>query len=279
MVPVSKVPLFNFCCIKFAFSAQTPITALMARKKLAVSADAQLNSREMCCLLWAVRALPFNLIDDPLFKTQFGSSTLEGNWPSFALQFLFRSVLTALAWLMKWRNWLPKWMTWCFPKLAPVLWLWGLTAGPTHATGLNVCNKFCPTLLPSQKNGQRGHDPQRWSTFSAKCGGFKQFRGAIFSTVKVCEGWTGGEGRNCVCCCRRQRIRGAKCTQQVPEESFYFSWYYPFFRLEQDDSSCFAIRVLVLQLVLRLAMPWPAVHSTVSGVVVRKNPKVSDYFD
>ena len=31
-----------------------------------------LSSRELCCAIWAMNALPYRLIQDPYFKTQFG---------------------------------------------------------------------------------------------------------------------------------------------------------------------------------------------------------------
>ena len=43
----------------------------MVRKRLADEASSVLSSKEMCCVIWATHALPYHLIEDPLFKSQF----------------------------------------------------------------------------------------------------------------------------------------------------------------------------------------------------------------
>ena len=51
---------------------QKPITAFTARTMVAQSAGQKLSARENCCVLWALNALPYQLIQDPLFRAQFG---------------------------------------------------------------------------------------------------------------------------------------------------------------------------------------------------------------
>ena len=70
---VTLIP-FGLFTYLFFYVASTPITALFARKAVAAAASAQLSPRENICVLWAVRALPYDLIDDPLFRIMAGFS-------------------------------------------------------------------------------------------------------------------------------------------------------------------------------------------------------------
>ena len=47
---------------------------MFARKRLADDVKNELNPRELCCVLWAMKGLSYDLIDDPLFRAIFGTS-------------------------------------------------------------------------------------------------------------------------------------------------------------------------------------------------------------
>ena len=51
---------------------------MMVKRSIAESAKTQLTAKEICCTLWATRALSFDLIDDSLFRAQFGPMTPAG---------------------------------------------------------------------------------------------------------------------------------------------------------------------------------------------------------
>ena len=44
----------------------------MVKRNIAEAAKLSLNSKEICCALWATKGLAFELVDDPLFRSQFG---------------------------------------------------------------------------------------------------------------------------------------------------------------------------------------------------------------
>lgn len=70
---ITGVPSLRSVAINFSFSlGQKKISAAFAKRATADVAICQLTAKEMCCTLWATRALPFDLIDDPLFRAQFG---------------------------------------------------------------------------------------------------------------------------------------------------------------------------------------------------------------
>lgn len=45
---------------------------MFLKRNVAESAKNQLNNKEMCAVLWATKGLAFELIQDPIFKAQFG---------------------------------------------------------------------------------------------------------------------------------------------------------------------------------------------------------------
>jgi hypothetical protein len=55
----------------FVFSDRS-ITTMVVKRQLAESTKTSLTSKEQCCVLWATRGLAFDLIDDPVFRAQFG---------------------------------------------------------------------------------------------------------------------------------------------------------------------------------------------------------------
>jgi hypothetical protein len=63
--------------LPMSFSAPTPITQYVVRKRLA-EGSVGLSSTERICMIWASRALPYSLVDDPLFKMQFGTNIPPG---------------------------------------------------------------------------------------------------------------------------------------------------------------------------------------------------------
>ena len=52
---------------------QKAITSVACRA-MAVDAKQDLSAEEYICALWARRGLAYDLIDDPMFKAQFGSA-------------------------------------------------------------------------------------------------------------------------------------------------------------------------------------------------------------
>lgn len=61
-----------------SFSGQQKITTAVLKRNLAEGAKATLSSRELCCGIWACNALAYQLIEDPLFRAQFGPSIPVG---------------------------------------------------------------------------------------------------------------------------------------------------------------------------------------------------------
>ena len=45
---------------------------MVVKRQLAESAKTSLSTKELCCVLWANRALAFDLIDDPVHRALFG---------------------------------------------------------------------------------------------------------------------------------------------------------------------------------------------------------------
>ena len=45
---------------------------MVVKRQLAESSNGALSAKEKCCVLWATRSLPFDMIDDPVFRSQFG---------------------------------------------------------------------------------------------------------------------------------------------------------------------------------------------------------------
>ena len=51
---------------------------MFVKRNIAESAKAGLTPRELCCVLWATKGLSFELVDDPIFRAQFGSGVPPG---------------------------------------------------------------------------------------------------------------------------------------------------------------------------------------------------------
>jgi len=57
---------------------QTNISAAFAKRAVAEVATSELSAKELCCTLRETRALPLDLIDDPIVRAQFGSQVPIG---------------------------------------------------------------------------------------------------------------------------------------------------------------------------------------------------------
>ena len=131
-------------------------------------------------MIWASRALPYNLVDDPLFAMQFGTNIPPG---------LSRSTLK-----IEMVNLSQKVMEMIFKKVGSGPVCLGVDGWSNTRHRYPIPPLYLPTTFFSKENGKRYHDTLKGSVLFGQCEGHGQYRGQLPRLFEGREGKIGKPG-------------------------------------------------------------------------------------